>query len=231
MATVIVNPDQRRHILSATRYDVILLGHVSPPDNEDDVPCVQRVARFHQLSLLDAKLFPRNTAAGRGRRSQERWHEIQDIGERMIRNVAAWCLAMSISSSSFAMEVTLDGYQEYMNKGETERSIILFWLDGVYRGFDWANAILRSENVNPFFCPPEKMEVTREQIKSILDQYIKTHELRGGDHIGLTFLFALEDEFPCRWLSVGKLTYVSAALREAGLGAIGSRPEKPRPGL
>jgi hypothetical protein len=45
MATVIVNPDQRRHILSATRYDVILLGHVSPPDNEDDVPCVLYVLR------------------------------------------------------------------------------------------------------------------------------------------------------------------------------------------
>jgi hypothetical protein len=115
----------------------------------------------------------------------------------MFRIAVVVFLTMSVSCNSFAMELTVDGYREEIGKGGMEKSIILTWLDGVYRGLDWANAVLKAEKRDQWFCPPKKMAVTEEQIQSILDRYIETHDLRGSNAIGLTLLLALEKVFPC----------------------------------
>jgi len=53
------------------------------------------------------------------------------------------------------------------------------------------------EKRDQWFCPPEKMAVTEEQVQSILDRYIETHDQKGSDPIGLALLLALEEVFPC----------------------------------
>ena len=87
----------------------------------------------------------------------------------MFRKAAALCVAMSISFNSFAMELTVDGYVKYVDKGEIEKDFVLNWLDGLYHGLQWSNAALNAQKGERWFCPPEKMVVTEEQVKSILD--------------------------------------------------------------
>jgi hypothetical protein len=106
-------------------------------------------------------------------------------------------LGVACSTAGHAMEVTMDGYIKYgRNKGPGQ-DFILNWLDGVFRGMEWANAVSKQQNGEALFCSPAKMAMTVEQVKSILDNYMDKHPFQAKDSVGLTLLLALEEVFPC----------------------------------
>jgi hypothetical protein len=118
--------------------------------------------RIGHANISTTRIYDRRRT--RAEDSPTRWRRRQ-----VFRTATAVLLVTLVSHNSFARELAQEGYIEYMNKGETEKSFVMNWLDGVYSGLGWANGVLEHEQKPPLFCPPKKMVVTSEQIKSILD--------------------------------------------------------------
>jgi hypothetical protein len=113
-----------------------------------------------------------------------------------LRTSVAVCFALLIVSKSFAMELTVDTYTSAMRKGGDDKAIVTVWLDGLFRGFEWANAAPNNSN-GRLFCSPRKMGVQDEQVRSILDRYIETYHPGGSDWVAPHLLTALREVFPC----------------------------------
>jgi hypothetical protein len=113
----------------------------------------------------------------------------------MLRGSIAVVLAMSIVCKSFANSVTVESYLK--EKREDFKNFNMVWLDGVYEGLLTASDYMASHDKGHLFCPPEKMAMTMDQIKSILDRYLATHKVQMSWPTDVVLLGALKEVFPC----------------------------------
>lgn len=113
----------------------------------------------------------------------------------MLRCVTAVVLIMSVACNCFANSVTVESYMK--EKREDFKGFNLIWLDGVYNGLLTASIDMASDNKGSLFCPPSKLALTTDQIKSILDRYLATHKVQMDWPTSLVLLGALKEVFPC----------------------------------
>jgi hypothetical protein len=73
-----------------------------------------------------------------------------------------------------------------------ENSMFQAYFDGVTNGVFWANAMAESQS-DALYCPPAKMEITRDQYVDILDRYMASlrADNRNGN-VGHMLLRALQ---------------------------------------
>ena len=136
--------------------------------------------------------------------SEYRTTQRSNLGEDMrsarlhIIGLVLVCAIAAIPHTALAIHVTIDGYRREMAQPDgLRKSLINFWLDGLFSGLQWANAARRAESGDEWFCLPPKMIMSAEQVHLILDDYIRYHALHGDDGVELTLLLALQDSFPC----------------------------------
>lgn len=123
--------------------------------------------------------------------------DVKNLGQRgrMVRTAAAVFFAMAVSSGAFAQSVTVESYIN--EKREDYRDFSKIWLDGVYNGLLVASIDMAQDNRGSLFCPPGKMAMTNDQVKSIIDQYLTTHKVQMDWPISVVLLGALKEVFPC----------------------------------
>lgn len=99
------------------------------------------------------------------------------------------------SSHLFAVEVgTFDQFRE--------NDTFMTYLDGVGKGWLWANAKLDSKKQPLLFCVPPTLSLTADNYIHLIDAKIKAARAQGGLNekapIELILLAALEEAFPCK---------------------------------
>ena len=114
----------------------------------------------------------------------------------MLKIVVATMLFFLLAHDANASAVTVQSYLTEQN--QDFRNFTDIWVDGVFNGFQSANADLLASGKRPLFCTPTKIAFTIDQIKSILDRYLKEHRFQGNFTVDIVLLSALKDVFPCR---------------------------------
>jgi hypothetical protein len=115
----------------------------------------------------------------------------------MIKGIAA-VVGLLLSASAIAEEA-----DKFINAQQAVTNQKDRWvrtkLQAMKEGFDWANVELKSRHQPQLFCEPDKMELTLDQQFNILERYVKDqdHVMAGVWPLGLTYLDALKDVFPC----------------------------------
>ncbi len=120
----------------------------------------------------------------------------------------ALAVALVMSGAAFsAKAITLGDYQNWRaRKGAiraTPQSILQVRLGGVFRGYEWANEMLRRRGAAPFFCPPKDLRIGDKAIIKLLDGEIAKPTLGGGKpyaktaSIYLLLLVAASKKWPC----------------------------------
>ena len=75
------------------------------------------------------------------------------------------------------------------------------YVDGVGRGYTWANVELKSEGRTPLFCQPAKLILEAESFLTILDRMMSSNADGRGIPmdipIELLLLTGLRETFPC----------------------------------
>jgi hypothetical protein len=112
----------------------------------------------------------------------------------MFRGLIAVVLITSVACNSFANSVTVESYMK--EKREDFKNFNMVWLDGVYEGLLTASEDMASHDKGHLFWPPERMTMTMDQIKSILDGYLATHKVQMSWPTDVLLLGALKATFP-----------------------------------
>jgi hypothetical protein len=113
----------------------------------------------------------------------------------LVRVIFAVVFIMSTACNSNAMWVTIERYMKEQNGNHMD--FMVLWLDGVYDGLMAASALTAAENKGDLFCQPEKLVMTKDQIKSILDDFLAKHKMPPDMPINTVLLGALREVFPC----------------------------------
>src|SRR5258708_7663251 len=86
------------------------------------------------------------------------------------KRITAAAVAVFVACDVHAKVITVGIYME--ERKADVRELNLVWLDGVYNGLLTASIDLSLDNESELFCPPEKMTMTTDQIRDILDRHI-----------------------------------------------------------
>ena len=92
-----------------------------------------------------------------------------------------------------ASEIT---YNQMVKVGGIEATSNQVFIQGTLNGIIWSSAMVKAQGGMQLFCLPEKLRINRQNLWSLVTDYIKKH--RGGeDPFGLTAVLALQEAFPC----------------------------------
>lgn len=77
------------------------------------------------------------------------------------------------------------------------------YVEGLGKGFVYANVVMKIETNQSLFCIPEKLVLERENFIRILDDEIKRYEVVSFDEaqkspIEINLLSGLKNTFPCK---------------------------------
>lgn len=100
-----------------------------------------------------------------------------------------------ISSSSANSEVLFKDYERIKNTSELNN-----YLEGLGRGYTWANSRVEINGSTPLFCPPSKLPITLSNYSQILEKEAADSNSNGsnlGTPIELLLLDGLIHTFPC----------------------------------
>lgn len=67
----------------------------------------------------------------------------------------------------------------------------------IYVGFSWALSLVVYEGQKAFYCPPQKLAMTPDQIVSVMRNYVIKNPDDGDLPAGLALLNAIQETFPC----------------------------------
>ena len=80
-----------------------------------------------------------------------------------------------------------------------QRIMISSNLSSIEVGLGWANTLLRVQRMQAgLYCPPDKMEITPQQLMDILRGTLKDEPRLGDRPIGFAVLASLQRAFPCK---------------------------------
>jgi hypothetical protein len=104
-------------------------------------------------------------------------------------------LMLSLTSSANAMTII---FKDYKAANNDERAFYLLYLDGVREGIIELNVVLEEKRQQPFFCLPEKLELTVGQAEDIMMR--QAQKITDPDQlpIGLLLAQGLQNTFPCQ---------------------------------
>jgi hypothetical protein len=112
-------------------------------------------------------------------------------------------LALYVSLFIFLLSMTASAefsVKEY--KQLKENDVMKTYIEGLGRGFVWANVVMKKETNKSLFCSPEKLALGKDNFIRILDDEIKRQEIDGfiktqEASIEMVLLFGLKNTFPC----------------------------------
>ena len=107
-------------------------------------------------------------------------------------------VAIALTSNASRAEQSVSSLLQDYDAGTDEGRLFLeFALKQTEDGIGWANAMLRIEDQEPLYCPPEEMVLSGSQIVDMLRQESEASLLFAAQPFGLGILSALRNQFPC----------------------------------
>ena len=115
--------------------------------------------------------------------------------------IVAALLAVLIGSDgarAAAAEDFLDMLNDNSPVTTTNAVIIELALIRIYSGIQSSNVFIKTRGGKPFFCPPGKFKITKEQAAEFFKRFLnKNPELKRGPASSV-MLLAMMDVFPCK---------------------------------
>lgn len=108
--------------------------------------------------------------------------------------VAIGALLLAVTNVSLA-EITAETYM--MSKGTPNEKLYKKYIEGVGKGFEWANVQLKSSGQKPLYCQPN-LAMYAENYLSIIDAEIAKDSAAAKNPIELYLLNGLIAIFPCK---------------------------------
>lgn len=72
------------------------------------------------------------------------------------------------------------------------------YIDGLGKGINWSNMNLVFNGQKPFYCPPPKLALTRDNYQRLLEDGIKNQNASNSQYIELILVKELINTFPCK---------------------------------
>jgi len=114
-------------------------------------------------------------------------------------------IAQAVFVSLFISLFSMTAFAEFLVKDYKqlkENDAMKIYVEGLGKGFVYANVVMKKETNKSLFCKPEKLVLERDNLIRILDDEIKRQEIDRFDKtqeapIELILLFGLKNTFPC----------------------------------
>ena len=112
----------------------------------------------------------------------------------LYRAIGAATLCMVVAAEGRS-EITVKQFREI--KSET---VFKTYIDGVGRGFLWANAYLNHDGKSPLYCQSGTLALNADNYIQLLMGYInkEEHAVKDDAVVEMLLLSALQEAFPCR---------------------------------
>ena len=102
-------------------------------------------------------------------------------------------LILALHGGVAKADISVKEYREYATKAPAQLRI---YVSGLQEGLFWAQTFYTSQNQRAIYCLPEKGLPTEEAFE-ILQRHIAEASPKDNDLIGLLFMKALSNAYPC----------------------------------
>jgi hypothetical protein len=96
--------------------------------------------------------------------------------------------------------MTVKDYRTIKERGDVRDQFLVGYVTGVGRGIFWTNVALKTHNMKPLFCMPDKLGLDSGIISSLLEQELRNSPPVYNDDssIEMILVFSFQKRFPCR---------------------------------
>lgn len=128
-----------------------------------------------------------------------------DSSDRMpgMRTLLATVFLLTMSAVQASANTTVKQYKIDMAANGPASQFTKIYIFGVGEGYLWYNIAATFENRKPLYCPPQKLSLSAENYKDIIDRQIaalatrKTQVELDEMSIAMILLDGLRETFPC----------------------------------
>lgn len=130
---------------------------------------------------------------------------MQPTSKKAINTIstASLLILALITAESVPAEILVGKYKTE-GQNESHKSFLDTYILGVGTGYGWASSQMSADYKLSLYCPPEKLPITPEMYRDILDNEIKKPSPEGrppypyDTPIEIILLIGLKNMFPCK---------------------------------